>query len=521
MKEPCRSCPRKTVDFGGCRCQALRAHRRRRRTPTRSARSRPTASSSTRRCASAERLDGVSLPRDRRAAAGVSAPRSRPKGSGATTATCARSTRSNSRCRAGALVGLLGPNGAGKTTAMLLLATLLSPTRGIGPGLRPRRGARPARRCGAGWAWCSRRPASTVSSRSRRTSSSPRASPASAGGSRARPWRTRSSAPASAPRARQPARELSGGWRRLARHRPRHAAPARSAHPRRADRRARPRAPRRRSGPCSTPSAGPTGPPCSSPPTTSRRPSRRIGSCCSPAAVSWRTTRRPRSAPSWARRSRRSRVPAPSDWRARSADSGAARVVLSTGSRHPRRHHGAARAGGGAGRRARRGSSASPCGPRRWRTCTSPAPRVTRRRRAGAGVSAWSTVHGIVARDLARVDPADQPAARRRGAPVHVAAAGGNRIQRHRPARERPSVSGVRLSGHRRDGGAVRRHAHRHLDRLRSRVRHAAADAGQSRRRPRGARGPGHRRDAGRGAPGRDRAGLRAAGAATSAWSAG
>ena len=30
----------------------------------------------------------------------------------------------------GALVGLLGPNGAGKTTAMLLLATLLRPTRG-------------------------------------------------------------------------------------------------------------------------------------------------------------------------------------------------------------------------------------------------------------------------------------------------------------------------------------------------------------------------------------------------------
>jgi len=32
----------------------------------------------------------------------------------------------------GAMVGLLGPNGAGKTTAMLLLATLLSPTRGGG-----------------------------------------------------------------------------------------------------------------------------------------------------------------------------------------------------------------------------------------------------------------------------------------------------------------------------------------------------------------------------------------------------
>lgn len=32
---------------------------------------------------------------------------------------------------AGALVGLLGPNGAGKTTTMLLLATLLAPSRGV------------------------------------------------------------------------------------------------------------------------------------------------------------------------------------------------------------------------------------------------------------------------------------------------------------------------------------------------------------------------------------------------------
>jgi pyrroloquinoline quinone biosynthesis protein E len=23
MQEPCRSCPRKTIDFGGCRCQAF------------------------------------------------------------------------------------------------------------------------------------------------------------------------------------------------------------------------------------------------------------------------------------------------------------------------------------------------------------------------------------------------------------------------------------------------------------------------------------------------------------------
>ena len=35
------------------------------------------------------------------------------------------------RIPVGAMVGLLGPNGAGKTTAMLLLATLLAPTRGV------------------------------------------------------------------------------------------------------------------------------------------------------------------------------------------------------------------------------------------------------------------------------------------------------------------------------------------------------------------------------------------------------
>src|SRR6266511_1673270 len=31
MKEPCASCPRRELDFGGCRCQAFRAHRRRHR----------------------------------------------------------------------------------------------------------------------------------------------------------------------------------------------------------------------------------------------------------------------------------------------------------------------------------------------------------------------------------------------------------------------------------------------------------------------------------------------------------
>ena len=43
---------------------------------------------------------------------------------------CAPSTRSNLEVPQGALVGLLGPNGAGKTTTMLLLGTLLRPSRG-------------------------------------------------------------------------------------------------------------------------------------------------------------------------------------------------------------------------------------------------------------------------------------------------------------------------------------------------------------------------------------------------------
>ena len=47
---------------------------------------------------------------------------------------------------AGTVYGLLGPNGAGKTTAVRMLATLLRPDGGSGPGLRPRRGhARPTR----------------------------------------------------------------------------------------------------------------------------------------------------------------------------------------------------------------------------------------------------------------------------------------------------------------------------------------------------------------------------------------
>ena len=36
----------------------------------------------------------------------------------------------------GCVFGLLGPNGAGKTTAVRVLATLLRPDAGLGPGAR-------------------------------------------------------------------------------------------------------------------------------------------------------------------------------------------------------------------------------------------------------------------------------------------------------------------------------------------------------------------------------------------------
>ena len=133
MREPCRSCPRKTVDFGGCRCQAFALTGAAENTdpvcilsPDRGADRR-----GGRRRTSDSDWSTATAP-SRRAAAGVSAPRGhRDRGARARLRRrCARSTGSTWRCRAVALVGLLGPNGAGKTTAMLLLATLLSPTRG-------------------------------------------------------------------------------------------------------------------------------------------------------------------------------------------------------------------------------------------------------------------------------------------------------------------------------------------------------------------------------------------------------
>jgi ABC-2 type transport system ATP-binding protein len=114
----------------------------------------------------------------------------------------------------GALVGLLGPNGAGKTTAMLLLATLLAPTRGgariFGHDTVRERGA-VRRRLGLVFQETSIDGLLTVEENLRFA-----ARLAGLGG------RDAGAAVAAAinraglgPRASQPARQLSGGWRRL------------------------------------------------------------------------------------------------------------------------------------------------------------------------------------------------------------------------------------------------------------------------------------------------------------------
>ena len=114
----------------------------------------------------------------------------------------------------GSVVGLLGPNGAGKTTAMLLLATLLSPTRGsariFGHDVVAERGA-VRRRLGLLFQETSVDGLLTVEENLLFA-----ARLAGLGGRLAR------AAVADAiergglaPRARQPARQLSGGWRRL------------------------------------------------------------------------------------------------------------------------------------------------------------------------------------------------------------------------------------------------------------------------------------------------------------------
>ena len=114
----------------------------------------------------------------------------------------------------GALVGLLGPNGAGKTTAMLLLATLLRPTRGsarvLGHDVVGARG--PVRRgLGLVFQETSVDGLLTVEENLRFA-----ARLAGLGGSRMREAvATAIERAGLGPRSRVPARQLSGGWRRL------------------------------------------------------------------------------------------------------------------------------------------------------------------------------------------------------------------------------------------------------------------------------------------------------------------
>jgi ABC-2 type transport system ATP-binding protein len=115
---------------------------------------------------------------------------------------------------AGALVGVLGPNGAGKTTAMLLLATLLAPSRGTArlfghDILRDRAAVR--RRLGLVFQETSIDGLLTVEENLRFA-----ARLAGLGGRAAREAVVRAITRAGLePRATQPARQLSGGWRRL------------------------------------------------------------------------------------------------------------------------------------------------------------------------------------------------------------------------------------------------------------------------------------------------------------------
>ena len=114
----------------------------------------------------------------------------------------------------GALVGLLGPNGAGKTTAMLLLATLLRPTRGgarvLGHDVVRARGP-VRRRLGLVFQETSVDGLLTVEENLRFA-----ARLAGLGGFEMRAAVSAAIERAGlGPRARQPAHQLSGGWRRL------------------------------------------------------------------------------------------------------------------------------------------------------------------------------------------------------------------------------------------------------------------------------------------------------------------
>ena len=296
----------------------LRAHRRRgEHRPRVRALSRPGAD----RCGGGgvERLDGVSLPRDRRAAAGVSSAieaegLGRDYGDGAR----ARGARTGGAAREHRRPAGSERRGQDHRDAAPRHPPLPHPW--IGPGLRSRRGARPA--CGA----APTRPG--VPGDHGRRSPHSRGEPPL----RRAPRRTRRAARARGrggrDRARRPHAARAAACARAlgrvaapGRRGPRHPSPARSPHPRRADRRSRPRASRRRLGPARRPAQDPRDHRALLHPLP--RGGRAGGS--GRAARPWpgRGGRRAgrAAAPSWARRSRRSRVPAPIVWRARSAGS--------------------------------------------------------------------------------------------------------------------------------------------------------------------------------------------------------
>ena len=119
------------------------------------------------------------------------------------------------RVPAGALIGLVGPNGAGKTTAMLLLATLLAPSRGsatvFGHDVSRERVA-VRRRLGLVFQEPSVDGLLTVEENLVFAARLAGVMPAAAGPA-VRQAMARTGLGA---RAGQPARQLSGGWRRLA-----------------------------------------------------------------------------------------------------------------------------------------------------------------------------------------------------------------------------------------------------------------------------------------------------------------
>ncbi len=447
MQEPCRSCPRKAVDFGGCRCQAFALtgdadeHRPGLHAVARAAHDRQRAVEH----AGGDRWSTATA-FARRAAAGMTpAPRSKPRGSGATTAD-ARARRARPRRVTAARWSACWAPTAPARPRRCSCSPRCWRRRAAGARSSATTSSASARRCAArlglvfqetsvdglltveeNLRFAARLPGSAAGWRA----------PAVADGDRAHRAR----------RPRAPAR--AAALRRLAptdRHRPRHAAPARPPHPRRADRRPRPRAPRRDLGAARRRAPRPRNhdPVLHPLPGGSRagRPGRAAGR----TAGSWPTTPRRRSGASWASEVAEIEGPAPSDSARALRGLGVGADGAPNRARIPGRHRGRPASRSSSWRAARRASSGSRCAPRRWRTSTSRAPRAAP---SGSPRRTAPSPEGAARERLERRprhrrarpvahDSAEEPAARRSGPAVHVAAAGRHRLQRHRPAGGRP-----------------------------------------------------------------------------------